>query len=287
MESVQKMISSKVENMWLSHYAERPSKLFEGAEVLLNILIFNKAESKNTNFYTTSFLKWKSEEREALFSSIRYISTEKIRDYLFPKFGYELEGILWRKIQSNNQLNNFLLKKSENYLYYRIGGGRYWKIFTDFQPKFVLNNVEGTSSRENYLYFATETQKYIAIAVLSSSLFYWYFINSTNCRDLNPFDLQSFPISLDSIDKKVTTELVELAKALMEDYHVKSQIKNKVSKSTGNITYQEFYPRLSKSILDLIDNALGKHYGFTEEELKFIVNFDVQYRMGSQKEDLE
>jgi len=25
---------------------------------------------------------------------------------------------------------------------------------------------------------------------------------------------------------------------------------------------------------------LGKHYGFTEEELDFIINYDIKYRMG-------
>jgi len=28
------------------------------------------------------------------------------------------------------------------------------------------------------------------------------------------------------------------------------------------------------------DKVLGKHYGFTEEELDFITNYDIKYRMG-------
>ena len=35
-----------------------------------------------------------------------------------------------------------------------------------------------------------------------------------------------------------------------------------------------------KPIIDQIDRALGKHYGFTEEELDFISNYDIKCRMG-------
>jgi len=51
-------------------------------------------------------------------------------------------------------------------------------------------------------------------------------------------------------------------------------------KATGIVSYDEFYPRKSKPIIDEIDRALAKHYGFTEEELDFIINSDIKYRMG-------
>ncbi len=33
-------------------------------------------------------------------------------------------------------------------------------------------------------------------------------------------------------------------------------------------------------IIDEIDRVAARHYGFTEEELDFIVNYDIKYRMG-------
>ena len=36
----------------------------------------------------------------------------------------------------------------------------------------------------------------------------------------------------------------------------------------------------SKPIIDEIDALLAKHYGFTEGELDFIINYDIKYRMG-------
>lgn len=35
-----------------------------------------------------------------------------------------------------------------------------------------------------------------------------------------------------------------------------------------------------KQTIDEIDLILAKHYGFTDEELDFIVNYDIKYRMG-------
>ncbi len=37
---------------------------------------------------------------------------------------------------------------------------------------------------------------------------------------------------------------------------------------------------VAKPIIDEIDCVLAEHYGFTEEELAFIINYDIKYRMG-------
>ena len=44
--------------------------------------------------------------------------------------------------------------------------------------------------------------------------------------------------------------------------------------------FQEFRPSKSEPILDGIDRALVKQDGFTAEELDFILNYDIKYRMG-------
>jgi hypothetical protein len=36
----------------------------------------------------------------------------------------------------------------------------------------------------------------------------------------------------------------------------------------------------AKNIIDQFDHVLAKHYGFTDEELHFIINYDIKYRMG-------
>jgi hypothetical protein len=43
----------------------------------------------------------------------------------------------------------------------------------------------------------------------------------------------------------------------------------------------------SKSIIDEIDRTLAPHYGLTDEELDFIINYDIKYRRGQEAEECE
>lgn len=40
-------------------------------------------------------------------------------------------------------------------------------------------------------------------------------------------------------------------------------------------------------MIDEIDKVLAKRYGFTDEELDFIINYDIKYRMGDELNDNE
>ena len=51
---------------------------------------------------------------------------------------------------------------------------------------------------------------------------------------------------------------------------------------SDNIEIESFRVNKSKPIIDEIDKVLAKHYGFTEEELDFIINYDIKYRMGDE-----
>ena len=66
----------------------------------------------------------------------------------------------------------------------------------------------------------------------------------------------------------------------MQDLHRNSQRKVAYYQRTGRVEYDEFFPRHSKHIIDEIDRVLAQHYGFTDEELDFIINYDIKYRMG-------
>jgi hypothetical protein len=48
-----------------------------------------------------------------------------------------------------------------------------------------------------------------------------------------------------------------------------------------------FFFKESDPIIDEIDRALARHYGFTEEELGFILNYNIKYRLGRDHESEE
>ena len=73
----------------------------------------------------------------------------------------------------------------------------------------------------------------------------------------------------------------------MDDLRKHSRTRVYNYQTSGRVEYQEFYPRLSKPIIDEIDRVLAQHYGFTDEELDFIINYDIKYRMGQSGDDDE
>ncbi|MFO0899247.1 MAG: hypothetical protein U0836_17625 [Pirellulales bacterium] len=56
-------------------------------------------------------------------------------------------------------------------------------------------------------------------------------------------------------------------------------------KKHGTLHIQCTYPRQSKAAIDDIDSTLARHYGFTDEELDFIINYDIKFRMGQADDD--
>ncbi len=55
------------------------------------------------------------------------------------------------------------------------------------------------------------------------------------------------------------------------------------NKKDGTVKkYRKYFPQQCKPIADQIDTILAEHYGFTPEELDFIINYDIKYRMGAE-----
>ena len=66
-----------------------------------------------------------------------------------------------------------------------------------------------------------------------------------------------------------------------------SNRKTITTKQGHKIEYDELDASKSKLILDEIDCILAQLYGFTEEELDFILNYDIKYRLGRDAENEE
>ena len=75
--------------------------------------------------------------------------------------------------------------------------------------------------------------------------------------------------------------LFSLCSVLMQDLKENSKTYSRVSNATLT-EFDSFYPAKSKPIIDQIDTVLARHYNFTEEELDFISNYDIKYRMGKE-----
>ena len=268
-------ILERNKSVWYSNYAWRPGKLFDTVNRALTIFI---AISQGNMRFSTNYQKWYTHTRALLFDNVTFISVEKLENHKFwiPKVGNSIENILLSKILlSNKTIINFTSKIGKK-IFYRTTGGLYWKIFTNFSPKFNINGNSGSSSRETHFTISKEYSVYVIIAILSSNLYWWWYTLTSNLRDLNPSDILQFPI-LDSIlhDQR----LLQLGQKYVNSLKKNSSIMPRHQQQTGHTQTQSFKVQKSKLIIDQIDYVISEHYKFTEEEFDYIINYDIKYRM--------
>lgn len=270
-------------NCWNSLYAERPSKLFSGAEVQLVITLMNNTTSNNT--FSSTYYKWGVDYRDYLFENISYAPIQNfLRKGSFPKIGSNTElGILSKLNKQKKTISHLQTKNTSHLVSYRNAGGRYYKVILNYEPAFIINGKQKRSSTYQFLYFESQVIADALCAVMNSSLFFWYWLMFSDTWHMVNREIGSFPIE---IDTDLIKKLFSLNKKLMTDLktHSISRIENR-NKGIDKIEFTQFNVRESKPIIDEIDTVLAKHYGFTDEELDFIINYDIKYRMGKELEN--
>ena len=125
-----------------------------------------------------------------------------------------------------------------------------------------------------------QTTAKIICAVLNSNLFWWYYsinFDLFNFKDYMIFGFQ-FTYPANNINKEIGKLSDTLEQSLRNNAYTYS-INSTTRGKNETVTYQK---QNSKSIMDSIDKILAQHYGFTEEELDFIINYDIKYRMGDE-----
>jgi len=264
---------------WSSHFGWRPSTIFEGVNIPVSIVISSKSNKK---IFSTEFNKWYTENRTNLIGSIRYVTIAGVShsNYVTPKFNIDIKTIL-RKADETILCKN-AMSPSKHILYYRNTGGLYWRIILNFEPFFEENGIKKSSSTLTKLYFNTSEELNIATVALNSNFFWMYYVAQSSFHHVNPPDIIQFPLDIGTINSMLKTKLLSYEKNLIGDFKSNSQIKIRDHKGGKVSKSQTFYLNKSKLIIDEIDKVLAQHYGFTEAELDFIINYDIKYRMGKE-----
>lgn len=253
--------------VYYSHYEIRPAKLFEGVEQRLTIFVIRQSE--NNGIYSTSIRRWKAEHRNILFDTVSY--ARSFNDGSIWRTSTNIEASIYRKfIQHNRSSVHLSSTKTLHPICYRTAGVRYWIIF--------LNNGFNTESLSNKTsYFREKGMNKYYMAAYNSNLFWWYYslnFDMFNCKDYMIFGFR--------LDYDMDEKLCELASELEEDLNNNREELVVNSQTRGVVYSYVFRKKLSKHIIDKIDVELAKHYGFSEEELDFIINYDIKYRMGDE-----
>lgn len=225
--------------------------------------------------FSTHVMKWSQEQRHLLFSRLSYCRITAPDDpdnkHYYPKFGHPLENEIMAKILRHQKISTYLAEKpNQNSMFYRSAGGLYWKVFVNFVWPYETTSNKQCSFQEEY-------KRDVFITLLNSSLFWWYYTVTFDTFNLKDYMIFGFRFSYPK-DHVVINALEQLCHQLMEDFQ--RYARHFKRGKTGSYT---IYARKSKAIIDEIDRVLAHYYGFTAEELDFIINYDRKYRTGSDK----
>jgi hypothetical protein len=258
---------------WLSFYHFRPSMLFSGGKVasIPTAIFLAKATGPEQRF-STNLIKWSTDKRDQLFSRLTYCPVTVARDrenrYYYPKLGHTIENAIMEKLLRHQRVEKYLAKTpNDNMMWYRSAGGLYWKVFVNFPWPYKTTSNKRRSFQSGY-------KRDVFVALFNSSLFWWYYTVTFDTFNLKDYMLFGFRFSYPE-DITLVDALCSCCQRLMNDFRANAQHLKRGK--TGSYTV---YARKSKHIIDDIDRILARHYGFTDEELEFIIDYDIGYRMG-------
>lgn len=279
---LRRLFFTKESSAHLLNFGVFPSKLFEGVAQRLSILIWARS-SELKPLRTTSYRRWYESERPFLLQLTRFAPISNyIEGNIVPKIGPE--GVLLiDKMNSVTQRLGALIRTSSSHsLLYHRSPNNFIRAHTKVPYYRGAGGETISKDHIRVLFCESREDRDLLVAIIMSSLFFWYWETFGNCRNLTETDIHRFPFSPNA---EIQNSLTSIVSVLMDDMGVHSKRKVRKQKLTGDVEYDEFYVRESKNIIDDIDVALSSHYGFTPEELDFVINYDIKYRLGRAEED--
>ena len=265
--NLRKFLSDRFPFLLAANFADRPGSLFSGVHQKLTIVLGDKSSGKG--LYTTNFLHWYGRapvsEREKLFECLHYQESESSL-CVWPKFGQAIERGIWKKVYDAQAAPLFVKsRRTDGDSFYLNERLMFWvKCF--FAPK---------KSNEFKSHQATGCPSGSLVAAFNASVYFWFWEVVSDAWHLTNSEKSNFRFA---VKGEGEAALVRLARELEDDLEAK-----KAHVGTVQTDY-EYYHYKSKPIIDEIDKILAKHYGFSAEELDYIINYDYKYRMGGADE---
>jgi hypothetical protein len=275
-------------HLYVSAFGDRPGKLFDGLEHSRSVIFVSQGENSRglSQLATTRFHRWPTAARDHLFPLIRYtdVCSQPIFGDSFPKYADPLEDSTYAKVREHGSsvVGALISSHATKHFVFYQEATEYWAKATIGLPYYAKNGVRSAPAHGRYLYFDQPQTLNAVAALLNSSLFFVYFVAYSDCFHLSDTLVTSFPVPI-TIAADAT--LAALSGELMDSLRTNAERKTIDTTDGDKISYDEFYGWKSKPIIDKIDQVLARHYGLTPEELDFIINYDIKYRLGRDGEE--
>ena len=284
MTSVRQVLREKASFISVVPFDDRPGRLFDGLEHCRSTIFVCKVDRNRhtASLYTTRYQRWTTETRNVIFATLKFVAVSEnsqIHPELFPKQGDEPLAQILCKVRSvgESKIADFVRQATTKHFIFYQEAMQYWAKVTVGLPYYAKNGAVGAPAHGRFSYFDDEVTAYCVGAILNSSLFYLYFLAYSDGFHLSQGIVSDFPVREQILKDN---SLAQLSRKLMTDLTRKADTKTITTRAGDSISYAQFYGSKSKPVMDEIDHALARHYGFTPEETDFIVSYDIKYRMG-------
>jgi hypothetical protein len=260
--------------MWVSSYSNRPCQLFARVEQRVAILLLCNMPS--AALFSAPYRHWYHAERAHLFQTLSYTRASTwIHTGLPLKSGTPLAEAIFARLSRHSAIALPGDGQAQTAAVWVHDGPTYWVRALPFEP----NSGRGRTHSTHYHKIPVSDQQtaFLLAAVLSSSTFYLFYTLVSNCRDLGRKELLYFPLG--QLPVELAAELARLGNVLARRLQATAMQCSR-RYASGVIAYEEYYPAQAKELLDEIDRVLARHYGFNDEEVDYILHYEVKYRMG-------
>ena len=271
----------------VSSYAVRPQPVFENATVNTSILEFMRTGTLCEHIYSSKmFRKDDDNTISDILASLSFVEVKSLCYYgRIPKIGTEIERRILEKMRTYHTINDIIHKEEDEraqlsrqlrkeirptaYVYYRVVGGRYFKVITPYTTYSTKENSLPINDNE------------VVGACLSSNLGFWYYQIYSDNLSWPRNEIGRFPIPEMSEQNKET--LRELYRAYLQDIEAHAHTYKTSAKSSYTMAqFKTYRIGLSKNLIDRIDDFIGPLYGLTTEEIDFIKNYELAFRLADE-----
>jgi len=275
-ENLHNLLEKNCKIIKISSYAVRPQPIFQNSVVDVSIISFLKTLTPVEKILCTKmYRKSKDISIFDILNNLEFIDVKEVKlKARYPKISYQIEKNILQKIFNKNNIPIAdLIRYQGKPIYYRSSGGRYFKIVTNYSTG---------STKEKTLYFDKDIADVIG-AILSSNLFFWFYQIYSNNHDLKLYEILSFPIPY-----KKLLENFELIEKIKEIYYTylndieKNSVIRKTTQYKKITEFKEYKIKKSKHIIDKIDELVCPLYGMTIEEIEFLKNYEIKFRLGDE-----
>ena len=266
---IHKLLENNCQEIKFSSYAVRPKPVFKNAVVNTSILQFIKTKTSCKRIYATKM--YRRGKKFSLENLINNLEFTEVKDFKLigriPKISYEIEKNILQKIFSKQKVSAFMRKKGTP-IYYRSAGGRYFKVVTNYSTK---------SSSETKILLESKIADSIG-CILSSSLSFWFYQIYSDNLSWKSYEIENFTIPYLS-DKDIVA-LEKLYQKYLADIENNAKNRTVTEDSSYHISeFKEYKIQKSKHIIDQIDDLICPLYGLTQEEIDFIKNYEIEFRL--------